>query len=137
MRKSLFAILLAYYPLTLLATSERRPVQFSHGHREIPTYIFSRAETAAPLFKSVDNAGHDPYTALDRDSLSRQPVRVQYNPGGPLRQLVLLRSQASFNCGTCGSDSVLLLNHTGCSCCGLCVDWIAEQQAQLVFRFFR
>jgi hypothetical protein len=30
------------------------------------------------LFKSVDNAGHYPYTALDRDSLSRQPVNLQY-----------------------------------------------------------
>ena len=78
MRKSLFVILLAYYPLTLLAASETRPVQFRQGHLEIPTYTFSRAETVAPLFKSVENAGHYPYTALDRDSLSRQPVSVQY-----------------------------------------------------------
>jgi hypothetical protein len=49
MRKSLFVILLAYYPLTLLAASETRPVQFRQGHLAIPTYTFSRAETVPPL----------------------------------------------------------------------------------------
>ncbi|HEV8132907.1 MAG TPA: DUF5107 domain-containing protein, partial [Acidobacteriota bacterium] len=53
-------------------------VRYTHGKLEIPTYTFARSETVAPLFQSVENAGLYPYAALDRNSLSRQPVPAQY-----------------------------------------------------------
>lgn len=53
-------------------------VRFSHGRLEVPTYTFGRAETVAPLFKSLESMGHYPYTALDPSSLSRKPRPVSY-----------------------------------------------------------
>jgi tetratricopeptide (TPR) repeat protein len=72
-----FLILL--FPGFGLAQSTPRPVQFSQGRLEIPTYTFGRGETGAPLFGSVPSPGHYPYTAMDRDSLSQKPVPVKYD----------------------------------------------------------
>jgi len=73
----LFLVLLL--PVTGLAQSSPRPVQFSQGKLEIVTYTFGRGETGAPLFGSVPSPGHYPYTAMDRDSLSQKPVPVKYD----------------------------------------------------------
>ncbi|HEY3130514.1 MAG TPA: DUF5107 domain-containing protein, partial [Acidobacteriota bacterium] len=59
-------------------TNRVAAVRYTHGKLEIPTYTFARSETVAPLFKTVENAGLYPYAALDRNSLSRQPVPIQY-----------------------------------------------------------
>ncbi|MGI8785070.1 MAG: DUF5107 domain-containing protein [Acidobacteriota bacterium] len=55
-----------------------RPVTFTRGVLEVPTYTFGRSETVAPLFPSQASSGLYPYAALDRDSLSRRPVPVKY-----------------------------------------------------------
>jgi tetratricopeptide (TPR) repeat protein len=53
-------------------------VRFTRGVLEVPTYTFGRSEATAPLFKVAESRGLYPYTALDRDSLSRRPVPVKY-----------------------------------------------------------
>ncbi len=54
-------------------------VQFTHGTREIPTYSFGRSEAVAPHFRTIENMGHYPYTALDWDSRARRPLPVKYD----------------------------------------------------------
>jgi tetratricopeptide (TPR) repeat protein len=58
------------------ASSE--PVRFEQTRHVIPTYKFGRSETVAPLFKSIENMGHYPYTAVDWDSRATKPVPVEY-----------------------------------------------------------
>src|SRR5262245_2424601 len=53
-------------------------VRFTRGALEVPTYTFGRSEATAPLFKVAEGRGLYPYTALDRDSLSRRPISVKY-----------------------------------------------------------
>jgi tetratricopeptide (TPR) repeat protein len=62
----------------LLRAETSRAVRFSLGRLEVPTYTFGRAETVAPLFKSIENLGQYPYTALDPDSLASEPKPVSY-----------------------------------------------------------
>lgn len=54
-------------------------VEFTHGKRVWPTYTYARAETVAPLFKSIEDMGFYPYTKLDWDSRSEKPVPVTYD----------------------------------------------------------
>jgi Tfp pilus assembly protein PilF len=54
------------------------PVRFSQGAIEIPTYTYGRSEIVAPLFKSLENVGQYPYTALDWNSRVQRPVPVRY-----------------------------------------------------------
>ncbi len=53
-------------------------VRFTAGTIEVPTYVFGRAETVAPLFQSIERGGIYPYTAMDRDSLGAKPEPVRY-----------------------------------------------------------
>ncbi|HYK88914.1 MAG TPA: DUF5107 domain-containing protein [Acidobacteriota bacterium] len=62
-----------------LTAEVSQAVKFSHGRREVPTYTFQRAETVAPLFRSIENAGFYPYTLFDWDSRSPRPVPVQFD----------------------------------------------------------
>ncbi|MGA2985916.1 MAG: DUF5107 domain-containing protein [Terriglobia bacterium] len=52
---------------------------FTHGSRVWPTYTYSREETDAPLFKTVENGGFYPYTAFDWESRSEKPTPVTYD----------------------------------------------------------
>lgn len=54
------------------------PVRFSQGAIEIPTYTYGRSEIVAPLFRSLENVGQYPYTALDWNSRGQRPVPVRY-----------------------------------------------------------
>ena len=54
------------------------PVRFTHGKLTVPTYSFRRSEIVAPLFKSIENAGHYPYTVLDWNSRIEKPESVEY-----------------------------------------------------------
>lgn len=60
------------------AANQASTVRFTRGMLEAPTYTFGRSEAVAPLFKSAESRGLYPYAALDRDSLSRQPIPVKY-----------------------------------------------------------
>jgi Tfp pilus assembly protein PilF len=64
---------------SLAMAANSQPVNFTHGTRVWPTYIYSRELTEAPLFKSVDNAGFYPYTAFDWESRSEKPSPVTYD----------------------------------------------------------
>jgi hypothetical protein len=64
--------------LTLVPAAVADPVRFSRGKIEVPTYSFGRTEIVAPLFGSLENVGHYPYTSLDWDSRAKEPVPVQY-----------------------------------------------------------
>ena len=79
LRACFWLFLLTLLPGFGLAQSNIRPVQYSQGKLEIPTYTFGRGETGAPLFGFVPSPGHYPYTAMDRDSLSQKPVPVKYD----------------------------------------------------------
>ncbi len=65
--------ILVFFPCTLA-----EPVTFTHGKLEVPTYSFRRSEIVAPLFKSIENAGHYPYTILDWSSRLEKPEPVEY-----------------------------------------------------------
>ena len=54
------------------------PVRFTQGKCVVPTYSFERVEDVAPLFKSLENMGHYPYTILDWSSRVKKPVPVEY-----------------------------------------------------------
>jgi len=66
-------LILVFSPCTLAES-----VTFTHGKLEVPTYSFRRSEIVAPLFKSIENAGHYPYTILDWSSRLEKPERVEY-----------------------------------------------------------
>ncbi len=71
-------ILVILFVLVLAQNALAEPVRFTHGTLVVPTYTYGRSEIVAPLFKSLENMGHYPYTALDWNSRARQPVPVQY-----------------------------------------------------------
>ncbi len=64
--------------LLLLPAFAQEAVVFEHGTLEVPTYLFERAETVAPLFAVGNSRGLYPYTAFDRSSLAVSPVPVKY-----------------------------------------------------------
>ncbi len=76
-RLSSFLCLLFFLAIAQGADSPGE-VRFTRGTIEVPTYVFGRAETVAPLFQSVEKGGLYPYTAMDRDSLSGAPQSVTY-----------------------------------------------------------
>jgi tetratricopeptide (TPR) repeat protein len=76
---SIGGLILGILLLYTNGTAQDSPVvRFTHGKRVVPTYTFSRSETVAPLFKSIENMGHYPYTILDWESRARKPVPVEY-----------------------------------------------------------
>ncbi|MGA3165989.1 MAG: DUF5107 domain-containing protein [Terriglobia bacterium] len=64
---------------SLGSAANPQPVKFTHGKRVWPTYTYSREETVAPLFQSIESMGFYPYTALDWESRSEKPVPVEYD----------------------------------------------------------
>ena len=71
---NLFVLLL----LALAPSALAEPVRFTQGKTTIPTYTYGREEDVAPLFRSLENMGHYPYTVLDWDSRSSKPVPTDY-----------------------------------------------------------
>ncbi len=71
-------ILVILLALALAQNALAEPVRFTQGTLAVPTYTYGRSEIVAPLFKSLENMGHYPYTALDWSSRARQPVSVSY-----------------------------------------------------------
>jgi tetratricopeptide (TPR) repeat protein len=70
--------ILILFALLVAPCAAAEPVRFSQGKIEVPTYTYGRGETVAPLFKSLENMGHYPYTILDWNSRVQRPVPVQY-----------------------------------------------------------
>ncbi|MGW8181861.1 MAG: hypothetical protein ACWGQW_24290, partial [bacterium] len=74
-RKTLY-LLLFLSPVVGVALPA--PVTFTHSTLEVPTYTFGRSQDVAPLFQIGNSKGAYPYAALDRESLSPEPVLVEY-----------------------------------------------------------
>ncbi len=71
-------VILILLALLVAPCAAAEPVRFSQGKIEVPTYTYARGETVAPLFRSLENMGHYPYTILDWNSRVQRPVPVQY-----------------------------------------------------------
>lgn len=71
-------ILIALFLFFFMGPVQAEPVRFAREKCILPTYTFERIEDVAPLFGSLENMGHYPYTVVDWNSRGNKPVPIEY-----------------------------------------------------------